>query len=140
MNEISRGEVKFHDIIGTREEVIAAMVRAREEGRLVSIGSPTLLLDNRIHVSAELAQRKSVSHIYDVPPKTSIPVTRQDPLIMIGNCILVGLIATALITLTISALTWLFSNTWIIAVIVILLILALLTAGGAVKHCPGCRG
>lgn len=144
INEVSRA-VKWHDVIGSLDEVTAAMLLAREQGRIVTLGKATRLPDNRVHVRVELAEPvKSQFHKIYAPGKTSIPTIRRDPLIIAGYILILGLLVSIPVGLALSLISWFvtLSWEWAPAAIFIVLVLSLLTAGAAVKsgHCPGCRG
>lgn len=127
---------RTHVVVGDQDQVAAVMVRARETGRLVSLGQVQRLAGDQVQVTAQLRE-----------PTRSRWQRVRPWLIGLGWLLAVAAVAGAvwLIVLGVLALiAWVHAHiVGIVAGGCLLVLLGVVCAGGAATceglHCGGCR-
>ena len=142
-------EYRDHELIGFPDEVFAALKGFADRGELRPehiLSRPTMLLDNRMHVSVRLPVRETAV----VPGSRALRLTRwlyEGGVLYLVFGASFALTVAVLTTLTLSVLAFvgMVASAAVTAgayVVIGLLVLLVLSLGGASRcpglHCPGC--
>lgn len=147
MNELV--EYRDHELIGPPDEVFTALRGFVDRGELRPehiLSRPTMLLDNRVHVSVRLPVRETVT----APGSRALRLTRwlyEGGVLYLVFAASFALTVAVLTTLTLSVLAFvgMVASAVVTAgayVVIGLLVLLVLSLCGASRcpglHCPGC--
>ena len=135
---------RTHVITGHREEVYAALSRAVEENRLVSVTGTRLLPQERVQLVARLREPAVPRR----PAKAWLVIAAKTLGVLVVLGAVGGLVwllvqaVLALIALVAAVIAWVQAHLLVIGLVVVALLFLVFGGGGGCGgiHCGGCRG